>query len=83
MNESTVNDGGKLKPSDVVGTLSDVASIIPGVGAIASVPLNIGKSILKLFGAGVDEGLSQSELDKIMSVHDSFHSRREKNIKKI
>ena len=34
------------------------------------------KSILKLFGAGMNEGLTQGEMDKIMEVHDSFHARR-------
>ncbi len=70
------SEGGKIKPSDVVGTLADVASVVPGIGAIASIPLSIGKSILKLFGAGAAEGLTQGELDRIMEVHDSFHARR-------
>lgn len=71
-----MSEGGKIKASDVVGTLGDVASIVPGVGSIVSIPLKIGKSILKLFGAGMNEGLTQGEMDKIMEVHDSFHARR-------
>ena len=70
------NEGCKIKASDVVGTLGDVASVVPGIGPIVSIPLKIGKSILKLFGAGATEGFTQGELDRIMEVHNSFHARR-------
>ncbi len=63
--------GGKIKPSDVIGTIGDVGSIIPVVGPAISLVSKIGKSIAKLFGGS----LTQKELDMAMEIHRRVNER--------
>ena len=66
-----VGTGGKIKPSDVIGAIGDVGSVIPVVGPAISLISKIGRGIAKLFGGGI----SQKELDMMMEVHRRVQER--------
>ncbi len=73
--------GGAVKPSSVLGSVGGIAG---GVSAISPVlaPIaapvaaiaGIGSAIAKLFGGG----LTQSEMDMIMKVHNRVQQRKKK-----
>ena len=63
--------GGKVKPSDVIGAIGDVGSVIPVVGPVISLVSKIGKGIAKLFGGS----LTQKELDMAMEIHRRVNER--------
>ncbi len=63
--------GGKVKPSDVIGAIGDVGSVIPVVGPVISLVSKIGKGIAKLFGGS----LTQKELDMTMEIHRRVNER--------
>lgn len=63
--------GGKIKPSQVIGAIGDVGSVIPVVGPAISLVSKIGKGIAKLFGGA----LTQRELDMAMEMHRRVQER--------
>ena len=63
--------GGKIKPSDVIGAIGDVGSVIPVVGPVISLVSKIGRGIAKLFGGGI----SKKELDMVMEIHRRVQER--------
>ena len=71
--------GGKVKASDVLGSISGIAAgtgALSGIAAPIAVPIaaiaGIGSAIAKLFGGG----LTQGEINMVMKIKDRVDQRR-------
>ena len=80
--EEFVDLGGKVKASDVVGTIGTLGSVLPGIGPAVGAIGAIGKGILKLFGGSINgSGLTQKEMNVLMEIQRRVQEREKRSRK--